>query len=101
VFNPAVTIANPAVTGFWLFLPSFAHGDFWLAIVTTGLNAPAYWNGIRWIFEAINPAVTINVHAAEAIQIGGFLPNFPHGKHGMFHICGLPIGAPRHPWLQK
>ncbi len=27
-FNPAVTIANSAVPGFWLFLPSFAHGDF-------------------------------------------------------------------------
>jgi hypothetical protein len=48
-------------------------------------------------FDAINLAVTIIVRAAEAIQIGGNLPNFPHGKPEMFHICGLPIGAPRHP----
>jgi hypothetical protein len=27
-FNPAVNIADSAVPGFWLFLPSFAHGNF-------------------------------------------------------------------------
>ncbi len=48
-------------------LPSFAHGDFWLVIVTSGLNTPAYWNGIRWILEEVNPAVTIIICAAEAI----------------------------------
>jgi hypothetical protein len=30
------------VLGFWLFLFSFAHGDFKLAIITAGLNAPIY-----------------------------------------------------------
>jgi hypothetical protein len=70
-------------------------------MVTAGLNAPTYWIGIRLIFEAINLPVTIIVSAAEAIQIGGNLPIFPHGKPGMFHICGLPKGAPRHPRSPK
>ncbi len=49
-----------------LFLHSFALGDFWSAIANARLNTPAYWNGISWIFEGINPAVTIIVRAAEA-----------------------------------
>ncbi len=42
-----------------------------LAIVTEGLNAPAYLNGVRWIVDVINPTATITVRAAETIKIGG------------------------------
>jgi len=46
-FNPALSIADFAVPGFWLFLPSFAHGDFLSGIVRAGLNTPAYLDGIK------------------------------------------------------
>ncbi len=97
-----VTIANQKSPWAKLGKNSQNPGTAELAIVTAGLNAPTYWNGIRWIFDTINPTATITVHAAEAIQIGRNLPNFPHGKPRMFHIWGLPTGAPpRHPWSPK
>ena len=86
--------------GFWLFLPSYAHGDFWSGIVSAGcwsnpklaeflpnfpnsetgtlksgikrvgLNSPAYWDGIKWSFDYFNSAITIIVCKGEFIDIG-------------------------------
>ena len=48
-----------------------------LTIVSAGLNAPAYWNGIRLIFDTLYSALNIDLRAAEAIQIGRNYLTFP------------------------
>ena len=70
-FNPALSIADFAVPGFWLFLPSFAHGDFLSGIVSAGLNTPAYLDGIKLFFDAVDSAVTIVFAQRKPSQIGG------------------------------
>jgi hypothetical protein len=47
VFNPAVTIANQRSPWAKLVKNSQIPRTADFAIVTAGLNAPAYWNGIR------------------------------------------------------
>ncbi len=71
MFNPAVTIVNQKSPWAKLGKNSKITGTAESAIVKAGFNAPAYCNGIRWNFDAINPAVAIVVCVAEAIQIGG------------------------------
>ena len=81
-FNPALSIADFTVPGFWLFLPSFAHGDCLSGIVSAGLNTPAYWDGIKWIFDAVNSAVTIVLAQRKPSQSAEISPNFPHCEMG-------------------
>ncbi len=69
-FNPALSIADFAAPGFWLFLPSFTREDFWSGIVSAGLNTPAYWDGIKLIFGMADSAVTIVFAQLKPSQIG-------------------------------
>jgi hypothetical protein len=46
-FNPAITIANQKSPWAMLNKNSQKPGTAKSVIVTAGLNAPAYWNGIR------------------------------------------------------
>jgi hypothetical protein len=58
-------------------------------------------------FDAINPAVTIVVHAADPSKLDGKCLTFPMvnwqlpAESPMFHICGVPIGAPQSPKNKK
>jgi hypothetical protein len=42
-----------------------------LGIVSAGLNAPAYWDGITLIFDVVDFAVTIVLAQLKPSQIGG------------------------------
>ena len=70
VLNPALTI--PGQKSPWAKLGKNSQnlGTLKSAIKSAGLNAPAYWNGIRWIFDAVNNAVTIVFAQQEPSKIG-------------------------------
>ena len=104
VFNPALTIPDQKSPRVKLGKNSQNPGTLKSAMKSAGLNAPAYWNGIRWIFDAFNNAVTIVFAQQEPSEIGGNCltiamvckPSRSLAKSRMFHdVCGLPIGAPK------
>ena len=70
VFNPALTIPNQKSPCAKLGKNSQHPGTAKLAIDSAGLNAPASWNGIRWIFDAVNNAVIIVFAEQEPSKIG-------------------------------
>ena len=54
-------------------LPNFPHGEpgtLKSAIDSGRLNSPAYWGGIKWIFDYYDSAITIVVCKGEFIEIG-------------------------------
>ena len=70
MFNPALTIPDQKSPWAKLGKNSQRPGTAIPAIDSAGLNAPAYWNGIWWIFDAVNNAVTIVFAQQEPSKIG-------------------------------
>ncbi len=70
VFNPALTIPDQKSPWAKLGKNSQNPGTLKSAIKSAGLNAPAYWNGIQWIFDVVNNAVTVVFAQQESSKIG-------------------------------
>jgi hypothetical protein len=101
VIYTALTIANQKSPRAKLGENSQNPGTAELAIVSAGLNAPAYWNGIKLMFEAFNSTLTIILCTAEAIQIGRICLSFrmvnpaAPGRKLDVSVCGLKKSVPK------